>query len=203
MIKNLIIMPSRRANGFKDLLGRTFGRLTVIEYMGSEQVSTAPLKYKSVWKVQCTCGNKKVVRGASLGQRTRSCGCLSSEQTVAFNIRTKTKAAYDTFGSLLRSYRQGARKRGLEFNLTRDEFYNLTQQNCYYCGRPPSQKRAARVKTKLAPFTYNGVDRVNSDVGYELHNCVPCCKRCNRMKVDIPQLEFYAHIKQIIAHLGL
>lgn len=52
----------------RDLTGMVFGLLTVIE----------PSPTKGHWKVQCTCGNKKIVRGASLTSgNTRSCGCLT------------------------------------------------------------------------------------------------------------------------------
>lgn len=70
-------------------------------------------------------------------------------------------------------------------------------------GPKPKFKSVCRVKGKLAPFTYNGIDRVDSDGDYTIDNCVPCCKICNRMKVDTPVADFIAHLIQIYAHLGL
>ena len=117
-MKNEIVIPIKRANGFKNLLGSRFGRLLVIEYMGSEVVSREPkIKYKSLWKVACDCGNVLTVRGNSLTSATRSCGCIRSEKTVAFNKKTKTKTAYDTFSVVWQSYRRGAKDRDIEFSL--------------------------------------------------------------------------------------
>lgn len=31
-------------------------------------------------------------------------------------------------------------------------------------------------------YTYNGVDRLDSSMGYTPDNCVPCCWECNNMK---------------------
>ncbi len=59
----------------KDLSGKTFGKLFVIEYAG---VSSSR---NSIWRCRCSCDNKIVlVTGASLNAgRTKSCGCLKFE----------------------------------------------------------------------------------------------------------------------------
>jgi hypothetical protein len=203
-MKNAVVQRPKPHN-FKDLTGLILGRLTVLEHAGSEIVETTPkVKYKAVWLVQCTCGTKKIVRGADLCPgRTVSCGCLSKEKTAEFNTRTKTKVSYDTFSVVWQSYKRGAKVRNLPFELSKTEFYQLTQLPCHYCGSPPSQNRKARVKGKLSPFTYSGIDRVNSKLGYCVANCVPCCSVCNRMKVDTPYDEFKAKILQITNHLHL
>lgn len=61
-----------------DIIGKRFGRLTVIESAGLD-------KYNNVlWKCQCDCGNQIVVNGASLRNgRTNSCGCLKLERNAA------------------------------------------------------------------------------------------------------------------------
>lgn len=204
MIKNPIVWPKKRANGFKNRVGEKYGRLTVTEYAGSEVVATAPkIKYKSLWKATCTCGKSVIVRGNSLTSKTRSCGCLSRETTAAFNKRTKTKMSYDTFSAVWQSYKKGAKDRKLSFNLNKDEFYALTQGNCHYCGAAPAQVRKPRVKNKLASFIYNGIDRVDSALGYSVENCVTCCGRCNKMKLDLPLSVFVGHLLRIIQHLNL
>ncbi|HEC67150.1 MAG TPA: hypothetical protein ENI23_17875 [bacterium] len=42
-----------------------------------------------------------------------------------------------------------------------------------------------------------GLDRVDNKKGYELENCVPCCKICNSMKMTMDKDEFLKHIKRI------
>lgn len=55
----------------KDLTGRTFGRLSVIEKAGKN-------KYGNIlWRCKCECGNVVVVPSANLIRgNTKSCGCL-------------------------------------------------------------------------------------------------------------------------------
>lgn len=61
------------ANGFKDLNGRVFSRLTVLERWGK-------IRKEASWLCVCACGNFTIASGYSLRSRgTRSCGCLSRE----------------------------------------------------------------------------------------------------------------------------
>lgn len=61
----------------KDLTGKKFGRLTVIEQV-EDYVS--PSGHKHMWKCQCECGNTTKVIGSSLTSGvTKSCGCLQTE----------------------------------------------------------------------------------------------------------------------------
>ena len=54
----------------KDMLGQKFGRLTVVEFSGTDKWQTA------MWKCQCDCGREVVVRGIDLRSgHTKSCGC--------------------------------------------------------------------------------------------------------------------------------
>lgn len=58
-----------------DLTGRKFGRLTVLEYAGSDKQRI------SLWKCKCDCGNEVVVRGSSLTNKlSTSCGCYHRER---------------------------------------------------------------------------------------------------------------------------
>lgn len=61
------------------LTGLMFGRLTVID-------ETPVRKGGQVcWQVQCECGNRRIVRGASLTQGTsKSCGCLQKERASQY-----------------------------------------------------------------------------------------------------------------------
>jgi len=62
-----------------NLVGRVFGRLTVIE--------RDTRSVKSKWHCLCECGNKKAVLQSNLvGKRTLSCGCLQKERAIASNL---------------------------------------------------------------------------------------------------------------------
>jgi hypothetical protein len=43
----------------------------------------------------------------------------------------------------------------------------------------------------------NGVDRIDSSIGYLPENVVPCCGLCNWMKGDQTQAEFFKRVAEI------
>lgn len=64
----------------KDLTGKRFGRLTVLESSGKSSNG----KYQ--WNCKCDCGNYIIVKGNSLTTgHTKSCGCLGRESKVEVN----------------------------------------------------------------------------------------------------------------------
>lgn len=64
-----------------DRTGQTHGRLTVLEQAGCTRGGDAR------WRCQCACGNIKAIRGADLGKRTLSCGCLQKESVRKKNFK--------------------------------------------------------------------------------------------------------------------
>lgn len=61
-----------------DLVGKKFGRLTVLEYGGNNNDNHA------TWKCVCECGTVKYVIGNVLVRgNTKSCGCLRKENARA------------------------------------------------------------------------------------------------------------------------
>lgn len=182
---------------FKDLMGKKFGRLLVIEFIETK-------KNDSFWKCKCDCGTIKVIRRSSLGRTTHSCGCLRSELT---SIRGKlNKGGGLPFGvasknKLFDKYKRGAKARNFCFELTLKQFELLTKQDCYYCGVEPRQ--VTKDKGSNGYYTYNGIDRVDNKDGYVLGNVVTCCEKCNRAKLQMSQKEFYSWIARAYEHLGL
>ena len=77
-------------------------------------------------------------------------------------------------------YRRKAASRGIQFELTEEEFFALTSSDCFYCGEKPS--RTNKASDRYGHYVYNGVDRVDNSVGYATANCVPCCANCNYKK---------------------
>ena len=103
-------------------------------------------------------------------------------------IRERTKKHYWSLAGQFNQYRKTARKRGLSFELSKDDcslFYNKT---CSYCGDS---------------FVGLGIDRVNNLVGYILPNCVTCCTKCNTMKMALTLNTFKEHIIKISNRLNL
>ena len=52
-------------------------------------------------------------------------------------------------------------------------------------------------RKKSENITYSGIDRIDSKEGYNINNCVPCCKICNMMKNNLSIDMFLSKIKQI------
>jgi hypothetical protein len=106
------------------------------------------------------------------------------------------------------AYRSNARRRGLSFSLSADEFRSLVTSSCEYCGSEPSavSKHSGAVTEKTrhnSEFTYNGIDRKNNSVGYHYVNCVSCCGTCNKAKLAMSYSEFIEWIQRVHSHLKL
>ena len=101
-------------------------------------------------------------------------------------ILTDNAAWRQTFKGRLQSYKRAAKKRGVEWLLTDDEFKSFWQQPCSYCGDG--------IETI-------GIDRVDNACGYKLNNCTSCCTTCNTMKMILTKEEFIIKIKTILKNL--
>lgn len=182
-------------------IGDRFNRLTVNDCF---LVKKENQKNKTHCSCICDCGNKIVTRADSLQRgRTQSCGCLHKEKTSIIFTRKENKGYNSGSNTLYNNYRGSAKSRNLEFTLNRELFQYLTQQNCYYCDRPPSSLSRRRKKDKLEDsYLYNGLDRINSHKGYIENNVVTCCQQCNLAKSDLTQEEFYVMIEKIYLNKG-
>ena len=69
----------------EDLIGKVFGRLTVLSFYGYKTCKSSDrkgLKGLSQYVCLCSCGNKKIVtRNCLITGKTKSCGCLRRETT--------------------------------------------------------------------------------------------------------------------------
>jgi len=169
-----------------DLVGQKFARLTVLKFNGISDKNG-----ESLWSCNCDCGEVTITTGNRLTSgNTKSCGCYHKIRTR--ELFTKPLSFTGT-GKVLSSYTKRAEKTGLPFGLSREEFGQLLQKDCLYCGGSPSN--AWRVHDE--DFIYQGIDRVDNERGYTVDNCVPCCMVCNKMKKAMPQGEFLNHIQKI------
>ena len=164
------------------ILNEKYGRLTPIKISGTQNLHT-------MFECLCECGKITNVKGIHLKNgHTKSCGCYESEMTTKRNLLPPGESS---FNYLYSYYTRNALKRELEFSLTKEEFRSFTQKNCFYCGKPPAMrvKRDSTGKTNGA-YIHNGIDRLDSAIGYTFENCVACCKICNRAKCDLELKEF-------------
>ena len=170
-------------HNFVDLTKQRYGRLTIIGRKKSNSDGRA------TWLCICDCGQKITVTGHNLlSGNTRSCGCLWKD-TVRL---PKGEAAFNT---LVNRYKIDAKRRNLEWTLKTEEVRIITKQACYYCGATPAQIRKS--KTFNGVYTYNGIDRIDHNIGYFPNNVVPCCKRCNYAKHVMSVVEFKGWIVRV------
>lgn len=175
-------------------IGERYGRLIVLELDGQNK------HYTYMWKCLCDCGKTKVVATQHLTLNlTKSCGCLIGEVRSNMNRKEPGRAG---FTALKKSYVKSAQKRDLTFELTDEQLHEIFKMNCAYCGLIPKQtKYGSNYKTERdkqhCVYIYNGIDRVDNNIGYIKENCVPCCKKCNFMKLGMELDQFFAHIELI------
>lgn len=164
-----------------NLLNRQFGRLTVLER--SESINK-----RSAWLCLCSCGNKKIIKAEYLLRgHTKSCGCLNQEKRSG---RAKTMYSVSIKYSPIESNARTVWRKTYK-DIKFEDFYRISQMDCYYCGLEPSNKckdglhdkKSSEIR-KEAVFVYNGLDRVNSEEGHSIDNVVPCCWPCNYAKRD-------------------
>lgn len=170
---------------FQDLTGQAFDQLTVLGQ--GDRGPSGQIR----WDCQCTCGNRVAVRTAALRNgHTRSCGCLREVNKGGRPTRNGRSRAYTRVWYI---YQYAAKKRNREFALSEQEFDKLISSNCTYCGVPPSQKTHYS-----ETFYYNGIDRIDNNLGYVSGNVVTSCHTCNQAKHKMTEAEFREWIQRLI-----
>jgi hypothetical protein len=75
---------------FNEMFNKKFGRLTVIEFVGSKNK-------RRMWKCQCECGNTTIVSTSDLATgNTTSCGCKHKELYHKHSVEMKTHGMTNT-----------------------------------------------------------------------------------------------------------
>jgi len=164
----------------KDETGKIYGRWTVIRRDGSKRHPTGT---SASWLCRCVCGKEKVVDGPILrnGQST-SCGC--------------SRKRLGAPGAIFTNYKNKAKRRGLSWELSFEDFLELIQDSCSYCGTAS----LGLINYRGDPYSYNGIDRFDNDKGYSWDNCHTCCKICNRAKGELTIVGFGQWVDRISEH---
>jgi hypothetical protein len=172
------------------LIGKTFGKLKVIEQIEKPNEIMHKGRY---FLCECSCSekNKIILRSDALNV-TQSCGCLRNEKT---SERSKINYGEASFNHLYAHYKRHARTRNLIWNLNQEDFRKLINQNCFYCGCEPQQKWGKSINNGY--YIYNGIDRKDNNIGYNIENCVSCCGECNRAKLNFSIDIFWNKINKI------
>jgi len=190
-----------RPKNCSELIGKTFGRLTITDFGFYRKRSEKGRD--GLWRCRCSCGEDNVFAtyGNLNNGNVESCGCMSSDHLKKLHKGNIDDSA--TFRAVFKTYQWSAQKRNLKFNLTPEQFLQLSQRNCEYCNKPPSfvKNRNGKNSYKGKPFFYNGIDRVDNSQGYLIENCVSCCRICNIAKAGMTKQEFLDWIEKVFNNL--
>lgn len=180
-----------------NLTGKSYGHLTVIGPTDKKH----PTKYRHDkarwWSVKCRCGTETEYPGKRLKRgEIISCGCMAGT--------TKELGESAKWASYCWT-RINAKRRKIPFLLTLEQYLSLTGSPCSYCGiawstQFPNYKRKDGQDKFHGAYKRNGIDRVDSSVGYIIVNCVPCCKTCNYAKAQMSLSQFRDWVYRVYHH---
>jgi hypothetical protein len=178
-------------NAATDLLGRRFGKLTIIAKEPGRSYGYL------MWRARCDCGNEMVMGSYRYVNKRYGIKQCKPCQPIG---RPRIPHNGSHFNHLFKVYSQAARVREIEWNLTKEAFRELCEGDCHYCGAPPQIRRTH--KNLSGSFNANGVDRMDSDQGYVANNVVSCCILCNRAKNDSSYAEFTDWLDRVARFRG-
>lgn len=141
-------------------------------------------------RCRCDCGQFVDIPAKRI-RRAFDCGCGSQQRRTDANEARKRRTLEEREKPARRAkekhaaYRWRAKNRGHAMDLSLEEFEALANAPCRYCG---------------ASDGLNGVDRIDSSIGYLKENCAPCCSACNLMKNAMPVEVFLAQVIRIAEH---
>lgn len=68
----------------KNIIGKTYERLTVVEFCGRDKNNNG------LYKCRCSCGGETITRSFMLNSgRTKSCGCIQKETASVLNLKPR------------------------------------------------------------------------------------------------------------------
>jgi hypothetical protein len=186
--------------------GDVFGRLTIVKKTDFKTRSGNPY-----YECLCKCGKTHIASNGDLtGGKVSSCGCFRKERLLLPSGEVTLNLYYSR-------YRNSARNRDLEFLLTKEDFNNIVANPCNYCGNTPILRNfylngsGERIKAAIISnisqeaidrswVAINGIDRIDSNKGYFVENCVPCCSDCNIAKMEKSIEDFILHCRKIVSY---
>lgn len=165
----------------KTAIGKIINGNKVLEFSGKKKKDKGGHN-RNVYICSCgLCSNKFEATLNGLKNRT-SCGCKRKA--------TETSTQHILYLQI----KNGAKIRNLTFDMTFNEYLMLSKENCLYCNKPPEFKNS---KALAMSINANGIDRIDNTKGYIKGNLAPCCAKCNTMKLDDTQEEFFKQIELI------
>lgn len=154
-----------------------------------------------VW-CKCDCGKEVELQYRNvLSGHTKSCGCFATKSKRRF--RTPEESARS---NTVRKMRGQAKERNISWELTNEQAIEIGSQDCYICGCKPTLQIKQNYSSNKPEWStdlkiyWNGIDRLDSSLGYTIENSRPCCTVCNKMKLNHSLHVFVEKCKQITSY---
>lgn len=193
-----------------EFIGTTIGKVIIISFDKEIKGDKRSIYY---YNYKCICGNIESAPKYSLLQSKKSrntyCCTICRKDKLSEWAKTASIKYKDPIEGkcsiLFSNYRSKYKTKNWEFKLTFNEFKNLVTKNCHYCNLEPNKFRADRAKSRqgISRIYFNGIDRLDSNTGYNINNCVSCCEDCNKAKRNLSYDQFLDLIKRIYKHLKI
>lgn len=179
-----------------NLVGKRFGKLTVISLVGASRGGS------KLWNCKCDCGEEKQVSTRHLNRKNntiRSCGCLNPNRLKGDKSPWFKGYGKITRGFFTRHITKSAKKRGLscalQVEITEEYLHNLFEEQegkCYYSNVVLS------LPEKWDDYNYTAsIDRTDSSLGYIKGNIKFVHKHINIMKNKFSQEYFIEMCKKV------
>ena len=155
-----------------DMIGQTFGKLTVIEDAGAD-------KHKQkIWLCECDCGNTTIVTGYALRKgHTRSCGCLIRPGYSAkgrYTVKAGTESSsYKHGSSNSKLYKAWSDMKSRCNNQNHRSYHNYGARGIRVCDEWSENYQTFYEDVSELPYFNEpgySLDRIDNDGNYEPGN---------------------------------
>jgi hypothetical protein len=168
-----------------------YGVLIVSGHFLKQQGDT---KNRYFWKALCpVCSQEYDIATGDFEKRKSCAGCKGT-----FKRKSSQEISWKNAHAMLKAR---GKTRSKDVEITLEQFIEISTKNCYYCGAEPTETKGPREWSET--FFSNGLDRIDSSMGYLYNNVVACCKWCNVAKLDRSVEEFYSWVAKLAKHQSL
>ena len=116
---------NRNKINITEIIDKKFNKLKVVSFVKKIKKTNS---YNYYYKCLCDCGNYTItLRNHLLTNHTKSCGCLKHHTGKYL----RKKFGINSMNSLYYQYKAGAKQRNQKFTLIKQQFEEITKQNCY------------------------------------------------------------------------
>ena len=159
------------------------------EYYIKQNLSLKSVAYKAGFK-----------RKSIISKALKKFGITQREHTRSQAVIERKKRSHHTIsGRYFCSLVSGAKRRGLEFNITIEDLWNLFTKQKGKCLLSGIDIRFYKTGEKYTAQTAS-VDRIDSEYGYNINNIRWVHKTVNNMKWELSDDEFLSFCQSIIKH---